>query len=225
MYPLGRRYLVASCAVELPYPLPAEHRVTVALMCMKAREHSQRKSSRSRSYWQGMARRPQRTPQEIEVTSMLSSVGFSHKEQWVLEACGEGLIFDFFIEERILVECTYSAKAKCWSAWGWLKCRATYHDYKFRLAKEVGTFITISLLENTGKLRSGAPRKFPYPQTVSNLLWTDHVVSSVLSLGELLIRLGVKGGSEARPIIEQEGLDQWLATGTHPKHRKLPQKG
>lgn len=222
MYPLGKRYLVTSDATLFPFPLTVALGADLVLKRMKVREHSQRKSSRSRSYWKGMARRPQRTSQEIEVTSMLTSVGFAFKEQWVLEACGEGLIFDFFIEERVLVECTYSARSKCWSAWQWLKCRATYHDYKFRLAKEVGTFTTISLLENTGKLRPGDPQKFPYPQTVRNLLWTDYVVSSVLSLGESLIRLGVRGGSEAKPVIQQEGLDQWLAKGTQPKHRKHP---
>jgi hypothetical protein len=164
-----------------------------------------------------VAARPSRTVQEALVADMLRALGFRFREQWVLEACGEGLIFDFLVEERVLVECSYSNQRIAYAAWEMLKRRAAYYDYKFRLAKQVGTFTTVSLLEVPGVVRPGETPVFPFPQTARNYQWTDHIVTAIPALGEQLIALDLASGLDAQPILPLEGLSRWLAAGTHRK--------
>jgi hypothetical protein len=179
-----------------------------------------RMPGRRRSLWGMVAARPSRTVQEALVADMLRAVSFRFREQWVLEACGEGLIFDFLVEERVLVECSYSNQHIPYAAWEMLKRRAAYYDYKFRLAKQVGTFTTISLLEVPGVVRPGETPVFPFPQTARNYQWTDHIVTTIGALGEQLIALDLASGLDAQPTFPQEELSRWLATGTQPESRK-----
>jgi len=151
---------------------------------------------------------------------MLRAVGFKFRDQWVLEACGEGLIFDFLVEERVLVECSYSNQHIAYAAWEMLKRRAAYYDYKFRLAKQVGTFTTITLLEVPNVARSGETPVFPFPQTARNYQSTNRIVTTIPALGELLIELNLTSGPDAQPILPQEGLDRWLSTDTHSEFRR-----
>ena len=167
-----------------------------------------------------VAARPSRTVQEALVADMLRAVGFQFREQWVLEACGEGLIFDFFVEERVLVECSYSNQRIAYAAWEMLKRRAAYYDYKFRLAKQVGTFTTVSLLEVPNVARPGETPVFPFPQTARNYQWTDRILTTIPALGELLIALDLTSGPDAQPILPQEGLNRWLTKGTLPESCK-----
>lgn len=179
-----------------------------------------RTPGRRRSLWGMMAARPSRTVQEALVADMLRAVGFRFREQWVLEACGEGLIFDFLVEERVVVECSYSNQRIAYAAWEMLKRRAAYYDYKFRLAKQVGTFTSISLLEVPGVVRPGETPVFPFPQTARNYQWTDHIVTTIPAMGEQLIALDLTSEPVAQPTLPQEELSRWLAAGTHPKSPK-----
>lgn len=106
--------------------------------------------------------------QEELVTDMLHAVGFRFREQWVLEACGEGLIFGFAVEERVLVECSYSSQFVAYAAWEMFKRRTAYYDCKFCLAEQVGTFTTVNLLEVPSTVRPAEPPVLPFPQTAHN---------------------------------------------------------
>jgi hypothetical protein len=166
---------------------------------------------RRRSFLAAMAARSLRTAQEELVADMLRSVGFHFHEQWVLTACGEGMIFDFLVEQRVLVECSSSSHPNCYNAWQVLKRRAAFFDYKFRLAKRVGTFTTISLLEATNCTGPRTTTEFPFIQTARNLESTNHIVTSIPVLGELLINLDVQSGFEAQPSVSHAHLDAWLS--------------
>jgi len=158
----------------------------------------------------GLAKRQQRTPQESLVASLLRELGFRFREQVPMVVSREKLIFDFLVGDRVLVECMVCGKTNHIRAWNTLRNRLIYLDYKFRLAKHVGTFTTVALLEATTCPRSA----FPYPQTVSNLAATDYVITTLLKLGQLLIDLLSADPIAAQARIAQKDLEKWLNGGT-----------
>jgi hypothetical protein len=160
-----------------------------------------------------LTHREGRTAQEALVAQMLEEVGLSFREQWLLRISGEALVFDFQVENRVLVECTQSTHQNCSKAWTTLWRRTIYLDYKFRLAKDTGSFKTIALLE--------APHCQEYknraltPKRITNLKYTDYVTTSIPQLGRLLIDLLSGNQLEAQPLTVQKELERWL--GSHTK--------
>ncbi len=155
-----------------------------------------------------LTKRESRTVQESLVAEMLGAVGFGFREQWLLRTGGEALVFDFLVEGRVLVECTQSTHRNCSRAWTVLWRRAIYLDYKFRLAKEVGSFTTAILLEvsHCGHYQ----KKVLTPERVANLTYTDHLVTTIPALGEHLIGAVNAGGGDPVPSWQAQSLSRWL---------------
>ncbi len=155
-----------------------------------------------------LAKREVRTVQESLVAEMLEAVGFQFREQWLLRTAGEALVFDFLVEGRVLVECTQSTHRNCSRAWTTLWRRAVYLDYKHRLAKEVGSFTTMTLLE-VSHCKHHEKRALT-PERIANLTYTDYVVTTIPALGEHLI--GVLNSETGDPIPrwQARGLSRWL---------------
>ena len=159
-----------------------------------------------------------RTPQESLTASLLRELGLGFREQWLLVVEGERLLFDFLVEERVLLECMECTSNNTDRAWGILRRRLVYLDFKFRLAKETGTFTTVALTE-----ASACPRpRFPFPKTLAHLHSTDHVATTLPGLGVLLIDLMAGNTTAAQHPIAQEMLTRWLASGkeTSPSREK-----
>jgi hypothetical protein len=152
--------------------------------------------------------RPWRTTQESLIASLLRDLDYQYQEQWLLVVDAERLLFDFLVEDRILLECMECTSPQYAQAWGTLRRRLTYLDFKFRLAKTVGTFTTIILTE-----APACPRPaFPYPQTLTHLAATDYVVTSLPQLGDLLIHQLATEPVTAQSVSAQEYVDRWLRT-------------
>jgi hypothetical protein len=162
----------------------------------------------------GLAGREGRTPQESLVADMLTAVGLAFREQVPLVVGHERLIFDFIVERAFLVECSYS-DSSCTRAWDFHRQRLAYLDYKFRVARRVGTVSTVALLE--------APRcvtpTFPYPDMRCHLTSTDHIVTTIPDLGTLLINLLHDHPMTAQIETNQEGLERWLSAGQAPRRQ------
>lgn len=155
-----------------------------------------------------LTKREAHTVQESLVAEMLEAVGFGFREQWLLRTAGEALVFDFLVEKRVLVECTQSTHRNCSRAWTTLWQRAIYLDYKHRLAKDVGSFATATLLEVSHCAHY--QKRILTPERVANLTYTDHIVTTIPALGERLIEAVNAGGGDSVPSWQAGSLSRWL---------------
>ncbi|MFX1474181.1 MAG: hypothetical protein ACFFCO_01720 [Promethearchaeota archaeon] len=155
-----------------------------------------------------LTKRESRTVQESLVAEMMEAVGFGFREQWLLRTAGEALVFDFLVEGRVLVECTQSTHRNCSRAWTVLWQRAIYLDYKFRLAKEAGSFTTMTLLEVS---HCGHYQKRVLTQErLATLTHTNYLVTTIPALGEHLIGVLNSETGDPVPSWQAESLSRWL---------------
>lgn len=166
----------------------------------------------------GLTQREGRTVQESLIAQMLEAIGLSFREQWLLRTAGESMVFDFLVEDGVLVECSQSIKRNCSNAWTTLWRRAIILNYKFRLAKDTGSFTTIALLE-ASHCEEYQHRALT-PKRIANLTCTDYIVTSIPALGECLIEVINAFGSDPIPTWQAKAMERWVCAGKSRSRRK-----
>lgn len=160
-----------------------------------------------------------RTTQESIVTGLLRDANFEYQDQWLLVVDQERLLFDFLVEDRVLLGCMECASPSYSRAWGTLTQRLPYLDFKFRLAKTMETFTTLVFAEAP----ACPQRRFPCPRILKHLTTTDYVVTTLLDLRRFITRLLAQDPVAAQSPTAKEHVNQWLAL--QPSKNVKPKKG